>query len=253
MNKIIKGEISDYERIEKYNDDGVKYYFYWIKINKIKYFITLPNNKNIWLSNQTHVVIEVDENNNAIAGIVPLQDLNWGNIKNLKKELIDADKFTLVSGNVIEKRKENFSISKGTTGNSSVISTNKNVTTYTIVLKDKTFRVHEVYGKHIKPNTEIVALLSNDIAFVIEDKTNNKLYGKPRKDYLIAIFLLLTFNIVMFYLMFTNKTSVIKNFNVALIIGELFFGIAFLISYSGFLSSKKTLNVFKQMSKSNGN
>ncbi len=191
MNKTIRGEISDYERIEKYDDDGIKFYFYWIIINNIKYFITLPYNKNIYLTNKTFVVIEVDKNNNAVAGIVPLQDLHWGNTKNLKNEILDSDKFSLVSGNVIEKRKENFSISKGTTGNSSAISTNKNVTTYTIVLKDKTFRVHEDYGKHIKPNTEIVALLSNDTAFVIEDKTNNKLYGKPRKDYLIAIFLLL--------------------------------------------------------------
>ncbi|MCA0430509.1 MAG: hypothetical protein LCH32_08400 [Bacteroidetes bacterium] len=253
MNKTIRGEISDYERIEKYDDDGIKFYFYWIIINNIKYFITLPYNKNIYLTNKTFVVIEVDKNNNAVAGIVPLQDLHWGNTKNLKNEILDSDKFSLVSGNVIEKRKENFSISKGTTGNSSAISTNKNVTTYTIVLKDKTFRVHEDYGKHIKPNTEIVALLSNDTAFVIEDKTNNKLYGKPRKDYLIAIFLLLAFNAIMFYLIFTNKTTVMKNFNVALIIGEIFFGIAFLISFSSFLSTKKTLNVFKQMSNSNIN
>ena len=105
----------------------------------------------------------------------------------------------------------------------------------------------DVIGKHIKPNTEIVALLEQNVAYIIKDKTNNKVYGKPRKDFIIALFLWLAFNAAMIYALLNGKKAIFTSYNMVLVMGNLVFGIASLISVSSFISSTKTLKLFNQM------
>jgi hypothetical protein len=243
MANIIKGKVQDYNRTDKYDEDGYKYIAYWIRVNGQKYTLETPEKKSFYFGNQMDVILETDENNVAIAGVCPKNGYSWGKTKFIESQIKSIDRFELAKGKVIEKRREDFNLSTGTFS-TAFNSTFKNVTTFTIVLPEKTFRVADIIGEKIKPNTEIVALLENDVAYIIKDLTNNKTYGKPRQDYLIAIFLLLAFNIAVFY----YKTIFI-NFNTLLLVGNIFFGIAFLISFSSFLSKNKTMRDFKEMLK----
>lgn len=239
-NKIIKGKIEDLERFEKYDEDGIKFIQYWIKVNNEKYTVTLAKGSNVYFENNYEVILYVNEKNIAIAGLCPKKDFKWGKTKVIDSEVHETDRFEIAEGVVVEKRKENFNVSGANTDYNN--SNSKTVVTYTIVLPDKSFRVHETIGKHIKPNTDIVALTENKVAYIIKDKTNNKIYGKPRKDYIIALVLLIAFNIVMII-----KKEIFVSYTTLLVIGNLFFGIAFLFSFSGFLSASKTMKLFNQM------
>jgi hypothetical protein len=246
-NTIIKGKIEDYNRSEGYDDEGIKIINYWIKVNGKKYTLTLPGKNNFYFESQLEVILDVNEDNVAVAGICPKKDYKWGKTRALKSEVKETDSFELAEGLVKEKRKETFNQSRGVTFNSSSTSTYKTIVTYTIVLPDKNFRVVEEIGKHIKPNTEIVAILENNVAYIIKDKTNNKIYGKPGKGYIISIFLWLAFLIAMFYVSATNQKDIFVSYNQVMIIGNLVFGIIFLISFTGFLSASKTYRIFNQM------
>lgn len=247
MSTIIKGKIQDYERSEKYDEEGYKYIRYWIRVNGEKYTLSFPDKSGIYLGNQMEVVLLCDENNVAVAGLCPKEGYRWGNTRALKKEVNETDRFELVEGQVQEKRKETFTLSRGTASNPPYYSNFRYVTTYTIVLPEKNFRVRDILGKRIKPGTEIAALLQENVGFMVKDLASGKIYGKPRLDYLIALFLLIAFNTAMFIVSRNGQQGIFTSYKMVLIIGNLFFGIAFLISFSGFISSSKTLKIFKQM------
>lgn len=229
-NKTIKGKIEDHERIEAYDDDGIKFIKYWIRVNNEKYTFSLARGVEFYLENRDEVVLHVNEKNIAIAGLCPKKGLKWGKTKDLKSAVQPTDQYEIAEGVVVEKRKEKFNVSGAHTDYNN--SNTKTVVTYTIVLPEKRFRVHEAIGKHIKPNTEIVAMTENEVAYIIRDKTNNKTYGKPRMDYLIALVLWIAFNVVVLI-----KKDIFVSFTTLMVIGNLFFGIAFLFSFSGFLSA----------------
>lgn len=239
-NKIIKGKIEDYGRFETYDEEGIKLINYWIKVNNEKYTLTLANGSDVYFENSYEVILYVNEKNSAIAGLYPKKGFKWGKTKAIDGVVQPTDMFEIAEGLVLEKRKENFNVSGAYTeyNNANV----RSVVTYTIILPEKRFRVHETIGKHIKPNTDIVALLENDVAYIIKDKTNNKVYGKPRKDYIIGLILWIAFNVVMII-----KKDIFVSYTTLVVIGNLFFGIAFLISFSGFLSASKTMKLFNQM------
>lgn len=241
-NNIINGEIQDHNRTEKYDEDGYKIIAYWIKVNGEKYTLEFPDKKSFYFENKMHVILQTDENNGIIACICPSHGYSWGNTRYINSQIKSTDRFELAKGKVIEKRRETFNVNTGTFSSPVSYTNSKKVTTFTIVLPEKNFRVADTIGEKIKPETEIVALLENNVAYIIKDVTNNKIYGKPRKDYLIAIVLLLAFNIFMI----TVKEKVV-NYNVAVLIGNIFFGIAFLISFTSFLSASKTMRDFKVM------
>ncbi|MBL0269401.1 MAG: hypothetical protein IPP99_12225 [Chitinophagaceae bacterium] len=46
--KTIKGKIVDYERIETYDEDGIKLINYWIKVNNEKYTLTLAKGSDVY-------------------------------------------------------------------------------------------------------------------------------------------------------------------------------------------------------------
>ncbi len=244
---IIKGKIQGNKRSEKYDDDGNKFIHYLIYIDGKKYTFNLPGNSDIYLDDQLEVVLHVNEHNVAIAGICAKKDYRWGKTGPLKNEVKETDRFELVEGLVQEKRKETFNLSQGTTGVDDFTSSSKSVITYTIVLPEKDFRVVDIIGKHIKPNTEIAALLENNVAYIIKDKTNNKVYGKPRKDFIIALFLWIAFNGYMIASNLMGKSDIFTSFTTVVVMGNLVFGIAFLFSFTAFLSASKTLKIFNQM------
>ncbi|MBL0269400.1 MAG: hypothetical protein IPP99_12220 [Chitinophagaceae bacterium] len=192
------------------------------------------------------VILYVNEKNIAIAGLCPKRGFKWGKTKAIDGLVQPTDKYEIAEGVVLEKRKEHFNVSGAYTDyyNSNL----KSVVTYTIILPEKRFRVHETIGKHIKPNTDIVALTENKVAYIIKDKTNNKIYGKPRKDFIIALILWIALNLVMII-----KKDIFVSYTTLLVIGNLFFGIAFLLSFSGYLSVSKTMKLFNQMTDSRKN
>ncbi len=244
-NSIIKGEIEDYKKSEKYDDDGNKIINYWIRVNGSSYTVNLPGNTDIYFESGLKVVLQVNEQNIAVAGICAKKGYKWGNTKALKSEIHETDRFELVEGVVIEKRKETFNRSNGATFG--YYSNTKTVITYTIVLPEKNFRVTEIIGKHIKPNTEIAAFLEQDVAYIVKDKTNNKVYGKPGKSFIIALFLWIAFIAAMFYVAATNQKEIFVSYNQVMIMGNLVFGIAFLFSFTGFISASKSQKLFNQM------
>ncbi len=251
-NRIIKGSIEEHNRYDSYDDDGIKIINYWIKINGEKYTVGLRKNSDVYFEDQFEVVLLVDENNKALAGLCPKKNIKWGNTGTLKSHITDADAFELMAGRVLEKRRESFTVNKGTSSFASYSTNSRTVVNYTIVLPDKRFRVAETIGKHIRPNTDIVALTSDNVAFVIKDNTANKIYGKPRMDYIIALFLWIAFNAAMVYASVTNQKAIFVSYNTVLIIGNLVFGLAFLFSFSAFLSASKTMRIFKQMLNNKG-
>jgi hypothetical protein len=245
--QIVKGKIQNYERSEKYDDDGNKIIHYWIIVNSQRYTVDLPGKSDIYFDNGLEVVLSVNNNQSAVGGICPKKGYKWGNTGELKGQVKSTDRFEFIEGVVQEKRKETFNVNKGTTGlSSSAISANSKVVTYTIVLPQKNFRVVDIIGKHIKPNTTIVAMLEQDVAYVVMDKTNHKIYGKPRFDFLIALFLWVAFNIALLYLVFTQQEDILVSFNRVLWIGNITFGVIFLFSFTAYWSKSKTLRIFKQ-------
>ncbi len=238
--KTIKGKIVDYEKIETYDEDGIKLINYWIKVNNEKYTLTLPRGSNVYFENNDEVILDVNENNIAIAGLCPKKGFKWGKTKAIDGLVLPTDRYEIAEGVVLEKRKEYFNVSGAYTDYNN--SNLKSVITYTIILPENRFRVHETIGKQIKPNTDIVALTENKVAYIIKDKTNNKIYGKPRKDFIIALILWIAFNLVMII-----KKDIFVSYTTLLVIGNLFFGIAFLLSFSGYLSVSKTMKLFNQM------
>ncbi len=239
-NKTIKGKIEDCERFETYDEDGIKLINYWLKVNNERYTLTLTKGSDVYFENNYEVILYVNEKNIAIAGLCPKKGFKWGKTKAIEGVVQPTDKFEIAEGVVLEKRKEHFNVNGAYTeyNNANL----RSVVNYTIILTEKRFRVHETIGKHIKPNTDIFALTENDVAYIIIDKTNNKVYGKPRKDYIIGLILWIAFNIVMII-----KKDIFVSYTTLLVIGNLFFGIAFLISFSGFLSASKTMKLFNQM------
>lgn len=244
---VIKGFIQDYERSEKYDDEGLQIVVYLLKVNNTNYTLTLPKKVVIYFDRGVEVALKVEKENTVVGMICPKKGYKWGKTKGLKKELIDQDYFELVEGVVIEKRKESFIVNRNTTGATTYLDNSRTVINYTIVLKDKSFRVEEAIGKKIKPDTAISALLREDVGFVVKDKTNNNIYGKPRQDYLIAILLWVAFNVYMLYMYYTGRQNVFVSFSSVMWIGNIFFGFAFLFSFTGYLSKRKSLKLFKTM------
>ncbi len=244
---VIKGNIQHYDRTEKYDDNGLKIIIYLLKTNNKTYTITIHKKADFYFESGLEVVMHVNEQNSITGILCPKKGYKWGEIQGLKNELVDADYFELVKGVVVEKRKESFLVNKGTSSSITYLNNTRTVTNYTIVLSDKSFRVEEAIGKKIKPSTTISALLKEDIGFVVKDETNNKIYGKPRQDYLIAILLWVAFNVYMIYMFSTNRQNVFVSFSSVMWVGNIFFGIAFLFSFTGYLSKRKSLKLFKNM------
>lgn len=240
LNKTIKGKIEDFERFETYDEDGIKLINYWIKVNNEKYTLTLARGSAVYFESNYEVILYVNEKNIAIAGLCPKKGFKWGKTKAIDGEVQPTDMFEIAEGVVVEKRKEKFNVSGAYSGYNN--ANLRSVVTYTIILPEKSFRVHETIGKHVKPNTDIIALTENKVAYIIKDITNNKIYGKPRKDFIIALILWIAFNIVMII-----KKDIFVSYTTLVVIGNLFFGIAFLLSFSGFLSASKTMRLFNQM------
>lgn len=243
---VVKGKIQGYSKSESYDNDGIKIISYRLTVNGKGYTVNLPGKTDIYFQDQWEVILLVNNNNEAVAGLCPKQNLEWGKTEALKKEVKASDGFELVQGIVLEKRRDSFTVNKGTSS-SAYLSNSKTLVNYTIVLKEKNFRVMDLIGKEIKPQTEIAALLKNDIAYIIKDKTNNKIYGKPGKGFVLASVLLVAFNILMLYLFVSGKQSVVNSFNRVWVIGNLVFGLAFLFSFTGFLSESKTMKVFNKL------
>lgn len=244
---VIKGFIQGYDRTEKYDDNGFKIIVYLLKINNETYTLTMPHKAAIYFDKGLELIIRVNENNVVIGILCPKKSFKWGETSGLKNEVDEQDYFELVEGEIIEKRRESFIVNRNTTGATTYLDNSRTVINYTIVLKDKTFRVVDSIGEKIKPATFVVALLKEDVGFVVKDVTNNKIYGKPRQDYLIAILLWVAFNVYMLYMFNTNRQDVFVSFSSVMWIGNMFFGIAFLFSFSGFLSKRKSLKLFKTM------
>ncbi len=239
-NKTIKGKIEDFERFETYNEEGIKVINYWIKVNNEKYTLTFAKGLDVYFENNYEVILYVDDKNIAIAVIYPKKGFKWGQTKAIDSLVQPTDGFEIAEGVVVEKRKEHYNVSGAYTEYNN--ANMRSIVTYTIILPEKRFRVHETIGKYIKPNTDIVAMIENDVAYIIKDKTNNKIYGKPRQDYIIAVILWIAFNIIMIV-----KKDIFVSYTTLVVIGNLFFGIAFLFSFTGFLSATKTMKLFNQM------
>lgn len=244
---IIKGKIEDDVRSEIYDAEGNKIIAYRIKVNGNNYTCSFPERSAFYFENQMEVLLQVNEDKVAVAGICPKAGYKWGHTAALKKEATDTDRFELAEGVVLEKRKEVFTVNRGTARPTDYSSNFRYVTTYTIVLPEKRFRVADIIGKKVKPGTEICALLEQDVAYLVNDKTNNRTYGKPRMDFIIALLLWVGFNVFMLYMRLNGKKDIFVSYNQVLWIGNIVFGIIFLISFSGFLSALKTVRIFNRM------
>ena len=243
-NRTIRGKIEDSERFEKYDDEGLKFIQYWIQVNNQRYTVRFARGKNFYFELNEEVVLYVTDEDVAIAGICPKKSFEWGNTKPIRSEVGETDRFELAVGSVLEKRKESIT---SYTGTAVYYSNVRKVETYTIVLPETSFRVHRSIGRHILPNREISALLDDGVAYIVQDHSTGKIYGKPRLDFIIAIVLLLAFNGVMLFAVGPDSEVIAGGFLTTMIIGNLLFGLGFLFSFSGYLSSSKSLSAFKEL------
>lgn len=243
---IVRGKIQDYNRSDVFDDDGNKLIRYQLKVNNKMFTVSLPAKTDVYFETGLDVVLLVNESNVAVAGLSPKKGFKWGNASVLKNEVKERDNFEFVQGFVIEKRRESFNVNKGTSS-SAYLSNSRTIVNHTIVLKEKTFRVTDLIGKEIGPNTEIAALLRNDIAYIVKDKTNNKVHGKPGNGFVLASVLLVVFNIAMIYAFLAGKQAMFTSYNRVLVIGNIVFGLAFLFSFTGYVSERKTMRVFNEL------
>ena len=101
--KTIKGKIVDYEKIETYDEDGIKLINYWIKVNNEKYTLTLPRGSNVYFENNDEVILDVNENNIAIAGLCPKKGFKWGKTKAIDGLVQPTDRYEIADSEYMKR------------------------------------------------------------------------------------------------------------------------------------------------------
>lgn len=245
--QIVRGSIQDCSRNDGYDAEGDPIAVSTVRVNGQRYSFTLPKKDAPYLSEGQDVVLAVDDDNNVIAGACPKKGWKWGKSKLLRKEVSDADIFSLAAGKVLEKRRETFTVNLGTAGGTLNPSNMRYETNYTIVLPDQRFRVVEFIGKHIKPDTHITALIHEDVAFIVHVRESGQTYGKPAWSWLISLALWVGFNLYMLHMAETGQKAVFTDYDMVMIIGNITLALVFLFPFTGFLSDRKTFRLFKRM------
>jgi len=238
--RIIKGKIQHYDVNDKYDDNGNRYKRYFMVVNGEKLTAHVPTD--VYFDEKADIVLEVTESNEAIAGLIPYSGVKWGKTTNLKKQVNPDDKYQLVEGVVLEKRKETFTHARGTGSDS--INRNRTTTTYTISLDNQNLRVEEHIGTKIKAGDPIAAAVVDGWIVALKNKASNKVYGSAQPVYIVCLILLIAFNIAMQYLKFTGQESILTNFTMVLIVINIclvLFTIATFTSYKSRNAAKKFL------------
>lgn len=245
--QIVRGSIQDSSRKDAYDDDGEQIAVFALRVNGRRYGFTLPRRDAFYLDDGPEVILALRDDNKVVAGACPKQGLEWGETHLLNDEVSEADAFSIAEGKVVEKRREVFTRSRGVSFQPVYLSSWTTTVTYTIVLPDQRFRVVESIGKHIKPNTHITALTMEGAAFIVHVRESGRTYGKPGWSWLISLALWVGFNLYMLYMAETGQKAVFTDYNMVLIIGNIFLALFFIFPFTGFLSERKSLRLFKEM------
>jgi hypothetical protein len=238
---IVKGILTSCKYETKYDLNGVSFKDYILIIENQKY--TAQVKESIYLQDGMTVVLEINPNskNEVISGLCIKEGYRWGpNPGKLKKEISPFEKYGFLEGTILEKR-------KSTTGsiymNRSALSNRGSRVSYTIVLAANDFHVSRDEGEYLQVGMNIAVVLNKKDSVLILDKGANKYLGLSKPYFIIFLLALIAFNGYMYYLNHTNQTHTF-NFNVTLVIINIFLIAAFLLSLATFYttnSAKKFL------------
>lgn len=189
-NKIVKGPVSKVESEDLYDDDGIKYKKYKFKVEGKH--VTLKVHKSEYITDGDLIIVELNDNYDAVAGLLPLRNYKWGKTSALKAYKSENDIFKFAEGKIIEKRKLDMV--------STPSDRYRKPANFTIVFEDINFTVPNHIGKRLKAGDVINVALVDDFASVIYDKNKNKWYGVQYPYYIIFILAAIALPLTIFYL-----------------------------------------------------
>lgn len=235
---IRKGIIQAYTYKNQFDDNGIEYRIFTLTIDEKKYTSRAP--KNLYLTEGATIIFECS-GTEITAAFCPIQGTSWGkNSGKLKRQTAATDRYAFVQGIVLEKRKETVSSADF----SKDLQQQHRGVGFTVVLKDETrFNAAWQFGHPLKPDMEIAVVLEQNSAVLLLDKKRNKLYGRQKPYFILFALLLIAFTPGLYYLQ-KIKPDMLVNFNVTLVVINIFLGLALLLSIVTFIkgqSAKKFL------------
>ncbi len=226
---IIKGPISDVSYKTAYDDDGIEHRSYNFTLDGKKFTCRLPKLEH--LSEGEVMIIEYKKKDNAyemVSGLHTLRNYKWGNTSALKSYKNEADIYTFVEGKIIEKRKLDMV--------STPVGKERQPANFTIVLERVNFTVPNHVGIKLKKNEEIGAVLTEDFASIVYNKTNKKYHGVKYPYFIVFILAAIALPLTIFYLQSIGNNMFVKP-KATIIVLDSFFLFFALINFVGYRSS----------------
>jgi len=189
-NKIVKGPVSNVSNEEFYDDNGIKHKKYKFKVEGKH--VTLTAHRSEYISDGDIIIVELNNNYDVVAGLLPLRNYKWGKTSKLKAHKNENDNFKFAEGKIIEKRKLDMI--------STPVGKDRQPANFTIVFEDLSFTVPNHIGTKLKAGDVINVALVDGFASVIYDKNKNKWYGVQYPYYIIFILAAIALPLTIFYL-----------------------------------------------------
>jgi hypothetical protein len=237
---IVKGIVNSIQYVTKYDDDGIEYKQYTFLLNGQKYNAKTP--PDIYFGEEYTLVLAIDPKSPmlVLSGYSLKDGSHWGkNIGLLKKHFSEKDTYEYVEGVIIEKRKfssQTFDLSR---------DNYQRNTSYDILLEDKKFNTSAYLGEPLKPGMLIAAVLSNDDAYLIQDKSTGKIKGLAKPYYILFIFSMIVFTGTMMYY-HAKDPKRFPNYFVGLIVINIFLFLAALLNFFTYRATELMKDFLKE-------
>ncbi|MBA2613492.1 MAG: hypothetical protein H0U95_16115 [Bacteroidetes bacterium] len=235
---IIKGPISNTHYKKAFDEDGIEYKSYDFTLDGKKFNCKVPRLEH--LSDGEIMIVEYKKTDNAyemVSGLHIDRNYKWGNASALKAHKNEADGLNIVEGKIIEKqvmRKVRSSSDNNTTTKSN----------FNIVLENTNFTVPGYIGEKLKRDDLVTAVVSENYASIIYNRTTHKCYGVKYPYYIAFILAAIVLPLVIFYLQSISNHTFVRP-TAFIVVFDVFFAFAALINFISYRQSniiKRFLN-----------
>lgn len=235
---IIKGPISDADYKKAFDDDGIEFRNYNFTLDGKKFNCRVPRLEH--LTDGDIMIVEYKKNGNTyemVSGLHTARNYKWGKVSKLKAYKHEADDLNIVEGKIIEKQM--MRKVQSSTGND--LETKSN---YNIVIENANFYVPGYIGEKLKRDDLVSAVVSENFAVIVYNKTSNKWYGVKFPYFIFFIAMAVALPIIYYYFqsigstLFARAKPGIIIFDILL----LFFALPNLSSYRISTAAKRLLS-----------
>lgn len=241
---IIKGSISNVDYKNAFDDDGIEYRNYNFTLDGKKFNCKVPRLEHLTAGEIMIVEYKkTDKGYEMVSGLHTARNYKWGNVSTLKAHKNEADDLKFVEGKIIEKQLMRKVMSSS--DNNTQIKSN-----YNLVLENTNFYVPGYIGEKLKRDDHVSAVLFENFASLVYNKTTNKWYGIKYPYFILFIAMAVGLTATIYYLQSIGNTLFVKP-KITAIVLDIFFLLAALINFFSYRASnaaKRFLN--KQLNKS---